>query len=270
MAAPNRAIRPVVGVEANDRGLGSRIATDRDTRNVDIIDLTVPNVRFPEASEEQKAELARVLERDADPADDPVEELEHLEELGLFEVLDLEELGAPRAQPQDPLEQFGASGANQAGVALAASDADEQGIEQAVQDYVSSIYDLKPELLDGSVSPKLQKVGYMPAQDGSGLEESWMTFQELKDLAGHLNKDGMFDPETSPRKVTILDHTDMIANVKLEAAWGIDYIHLTKISGEWMIMNIIWVILPGLELAIMHLLLALLFALMQSAWLPLS
>lgn len=127
-----------------------------------------------------------------------------------------------------------------AGFALAESDTDEKGIEQAVQNYVSALYDMKPELLDKSVSPKLQKVGYMPAKDGSGLEESWMTLDELKDLAGHLNKDGMFDPKTSPRKVTILDHTDMIANVKLDAAWGVDYIHLTKNSGEWMIMNVIW------------------------------
>jgi hypothetical protein len=127
-----------------------------------------------------------------------------------------------------------------AGPALAGSDADAKAIEQAVQNYVSSIYDMKPELLDKSVSPKLQKLGYMPAQDGSGLEESWMTLDELKELAGHLNKDKMFDPETSPRKVTILEHSDMIANVKLEAAWGIDYIHLTKFSGEWMIINVIW------------------------------
>ena len=127
-----------------------------------------------------------------------------------------------------------------AGFAVAGSDTDEKGVEKAVQNYVSAIYDMKPELLDKSVSTKLQKVGYMPAQDGSGLEESWMTFDELKELAGHLNKDGMFDPATSPRKVTILDHTDMIANVKLDAAWGIDYIHLTKTSGEWMIVNVIW------------------------------
>ena len=127
-----------------------------------------------------------------------------------------------------------------AGFAQAGSDADAKGIEQAVQDYVSSLYDMKPELLDGSVSPKLQKVGYMPAQEGSSLEESWMTFDELKALTGHLNKDGMFDPKTSPRKVTILDHTDMIANVKLEAAWGIDYIQLTKFSGRWMIINVLW------------------------------
>jgi len=127
-----------------------------------------------------------------------------------------------------------------AGIAQAGNDADAKGIEQAVQNYVSSIYDMKPELLDVSVSPKLQKVGYMPAEDGSGMQESWMTLDELKDLAGHLNKDGMFDPKTAPRKVTILHHTDLIANVKLDAAWGIDYIHLTKTSGEWMIMNVIW------------------------------
>lgn len=127
-----------------------------------------------------------------------------------------------------------------AGSAVAGSGDDEKGIEQAVQNYVSALYDMKPELLDGSVSPKLQKLGYMPARDGSGPEESWMTFDELKDLAGHLNKDGMFDPATSPRKVTILDRTDLIANVKLDAAWGIDYIHLTKFSGQWLIMNVIW------------------------------
>ncbi|MBU2502838.1 nuclear transport factor 2 family protein [bacterium] len=127
-----------------------------------------------------------------------------------------------------------------AGFAQAGPQTDEEGIKQAVLDYVSSVYDMKPELLDGSVSPKLQKLGYMPAQDGSGLEESWMTLQDLKEIAATLNKDGMFDPKTSPRNVTILDHTAMIANVKLEAGWGIDYIHLTKASGKWMIINVIW------------------------------
>ena len=127
------------------------------------------------------------------------------------------------------------------GMALADNHGDDAaGIEQAVTNYVRSIYDMKPELLDVSVSPKLQKLGYMPAEDGSGWEESWMTFQDLRDLAGTLNKDKMFDPETSPLEVEILEHTDMIANVKLTAAWGIDYIHLVKTDGGWMIMNVVW------------------------------
>ncbi len=123
---------------------------------------------------------------------------------------------------------------------FAEHDGHDKAIEQAVQDYVSAIYDMKPELLDGSVSPKLQKLGYMPAQDGTGLVEDWMTFDQLKELAATINKDGMFDPATSPRDVTILHRTDMIANVKLDAAWGMDYIHLTRESGKWMIINVIW------------------------------
>jgi hypothetical protein len=42
--------------------VSARIATDRDTRNVDIVDVKVPNVRFPDATDEQKNDLARVLE----------------------------------------------------------------------------------------------------------------------------------------------------------------------------------------------------------------
>ena len=126
-----------------------------------------------------------------------------------------------------------------AGVALAGDD-DSKAIEKAVTNYVNSIYLMKPELLDESVSPKLQKLGYMPKEDGEGYNESWMTLQDLKDLAGTLNKDKMFDPETAPLVVEIVEHTDMIANVKLTAGWGIDYIHLTKAGGTWMIMNVIW------------------------------
>ncbi|MBU2675955.1 MAG: nuclear transport factor 2 family protein [Gammaproteobacteria bacterium] len=126
------------------------------------------------------------------------------------------------------------------GAASADSHDHKKAIEQAVLNYVSAIYEMKPELIDESVSPKLQKLGYMPAQDGSGLVEDWMTFDQLKELAANINKEGMFDPATSPRDVEILHHTDMIANVKLDAAWGIDYIHLSRNSGKWMIMNVIW------------------------------
>ena len=127
-----------------------------------------------------------------------------------------------------------------AGTASAEHHGHKKAIEQAVLNYVNAIYDMKPELIDESVSPKLQKLGYMPAEDGSGLVEDWMTFDQLKELAASINKDGMFDPETSPRKVKVLHNTDMIANVKLDAAWGIDYIHLSRNSGKWMIMNVIW------------------------------
>ncbi len=124
--------------------------------------------------------------------------------------------------------------------AIAEQHEHEKAIKQAVLNYVNAIYDVKPKLIDESVSPKLQKLGYMPANDGSGLVEDWMSFDQLRELAATINKDGMFDPATSPKEIAILHHTDMIANVKLDAAWGIDYIHLSRHSGEWMIINVIW------------------------------
>lgn len=127
-----------------------------------------------------------------------------------------------------------------AGTSVAEHHDHDADIEQAVLNYANALYDMKPELIDESVSPKLQKVGYMPARDGSGLVEDWMTFQQLRDVAGHLNQDGMFDPETSPRDVTILHRTDTIATARLDAAWGVDSIHLSRHSGKWMIMNVIW------------------------------
>ncbi|MFL5627186.1 MAG: hypothetical protein ACJ788_16520 [Ktedonobacteraceae bacterium] len=35
----------------------------------------------------------------------------------------------------------------------------------------------------------------------------------------------------------VLDHT---ASVKLIAAWGIDYMHLAKYNGKWMILHVLW------------------------------
>jgi hypothetical protein len=42
----------------------ARLATDRDTRNVDILTVEVPTVRFPEATEEEQRQLAELLERE--------------------------------------------------------------------------------------------------------------------------------------------------------------------------------------------------------------
>jgi hypothetical protein len=42
----------------------ARLAVDRDTRNVDIVTVEVPNVRFPELSDEEQRQLAALLERE--------------------------------------------------------------------------------------------------------------------------------------------------------------------------------------------------------------
>ncbi len=119
-----------------------------------------------------------------------------------------------------------------------------EAIKQAVMNYANSIYQVNPKLVDKSVSHKVQKVGYAPKKEGAGYREMWMTFDELRELTAHWNKDGHIDPATAKLEVTILDKLDQTATVRLDAEWGVDFIHLAKDGDKWMIMNVIWQTYP--------------------------
>jgi hypothetical protein len=126
----------------------------------------------------------------------------------------------------------------------AVAGTDEEGIKQAVLNYANSAYLVKPELVEESVHPKLQKIGYIPAREGTGYRELWMNYYELKELVSTWNKEGRFDPDTARREIKILDRLDQTAVARLDAEWGIDFFHLAKIDGTWKIMNVMWQTYP--------------------------
>jgi len=66
-----------------------------------------------------------------------------------------------------------------------------------------------------------------------------MTFEQLKDVARNWNKDGKLRKD-APKEITVFDVLDQTATAKLVAEWGIDYFHLAKFDGKWMIINIVW------------------------------
>ena len=121
---------------------------------------------------------------------------------------------------------------------------DEEGIHQAVMNYVNSVYEVKPELVDKSVHAKLQKVGFVPKKDETGYRDMWMNRDELRELAVHWNQDGSLDPATAKAEVKILVQLDQIAMVRLDAEWGIDFIQLAKMKRTWMIINVMWQTYP--------------------------
>ena len=128
-----------------------------------------------------------------------------------------------------------------AGLAVLA-DADEDAISQAVLNYANSAYEVKPELVDQSVHPKLQKIGYV-LREGE-YRELWMNYYELKQLVAGWNKEGRFDPATAKREIKVLDRLDRTAVARLDAEWGIDFFQLAKLDGTWTIMNVIWQTYP--------------------------
>ena len=124
--------------------------------------------------------------------------------------------------------------------AVPASAGDEEEIRQAILNYANSAYDVRPDLVEASVHPKLQKIGYVIRGDMTEYRELWMNFYELKELVAGWNSEGRFDTATARRDISILDRLDQTAVARLDAEWGIDYFQLAKLDGTWTIMNVIW------------------------------
>jgi len=122
---------------------------------------------------------------------------------------------------------------------------DEEEIRQAVLNYANSAYEVKPELVDESVHPKLQKIGYVRRAAEDPYRQLWMNFYELRELVSGWNKEGRFDAATAKREIKILDRLDQTAVARLDAEWGIDFFQLAKIDGSWQIMNVIWQTYPA-------------------------
>ncbi len=129
-------------------------------------------------------------------------------------------------------------------VSTASDDGDKAAVRQAVLNYANSAYEVRPDLVERSVHPKLQKIGYVLRDGTKEYRELWMNFYELKELVAGWNKEGRFDAATARRDVKVLDLLDKTAVARLDAEWGIDFFQLAKIEGEWKIMNVIWQTYP--------------------------
>jgi hypothetical protein len=124
--------------------------------------------------------------------------------------------------------------------AQAQTDADREAVRQAALDYVEGVYNVEPSRIERSVHPKLAKLGfYRPPADDAYRPGSAMTFERLVEVAKNYNKEGKLRKD-APKEVTILDLLDQTASVKLVAEWGVDYMHLAKFDGKWMIVNVLW------------------------------
>ncbi|HJQ69242.1 MAG TPA: nuclear transport factor 2 family protein [Blastocatellia bacterium] len=121
----------------------------------------------------------------------------------------------------------------------AQSNAEKEAVKQAVLDYVEGIYDVDHKRIERSVHPELAKRGFYIKKGETAYTGSPMTFAQLVELAKSYNKNGRV-PKDAPKEVVIYDVLDQTASAKLTAVWGVDYMHLAKYDGKWMIVNILW------------------------------
>ena len=116
---------------------------------------------------------------------------------------------------------------------------DEAAVRQAALDYVLALYEADPTRVKRSVDPNLTKFGYY--HNGDTYRGTAMTYVELHELAKTYNEGhSRFDPDTTAHEVVVFEVMDKTASARITAHWGVDYMHLAKVDGQWRIRNILW------------------------------
>lgn len=118
--------------------------------------------------------------------------------------------------------------------------ADQDGVKRAVLDYVEGFYEGDTVKLVRSIRPEVVKYGFYIPKGKTAYAGEAMPWAEFLSYANGIKKSGKPAPATAPKQVTVLDVADQTASAKLTAWWGIDYLHLAKFDGKWMITQVLW------------------------------
>ncbi len=116
-------------------------------------------------------------------------------------------------------------------------------IRQTALDYIEGWYEGNAERMERALHPELAKriVQTNPANGRSSLgQQSALTLvQNTRSRAGRPTP-----KEQQQKDVTILDVFEGAASVKIVASEWIDYLHLGKWNGRWVIVNVLWEMRP--------------------------
>jgi hypothetical protein len=126
--------------------------------------------------------------------------------------------------------------------ASAQSASDAAAIKQTALDYIEGWYEGNAERMERAVHPELAKrIVQTNAQGRSRLDQmSAMTL-----VMGTRRGGGKDTPaEKQQKDVTILDVYENAASVKVVASDWVDYLHMAKFGGKWVIVNVLWELKP--------------------------
>lgn len=133
--------------------------------------------------------------------------------------------------------------AGQGAAAPLADAATLAAIEATCLDYVDGQLEADPERVARALHPDLAKRAVIGETPDERLGLRRMSRDELVALT----RQGVLRTPRDQwqRECRVLDVTDSAASVRLETPWFVDYFHMGRFDGRWVIVNALWYSKPG-------------------------
>ena len=128
---------------------------------------------------------------------------------------------------------------------ITASPADQAAIKQTALDYIEGWYEGNAERMERALHPDLAKRIVRVSPDNNKFNRLDQ-MSALTLVQGVKRGGGKQTPKEKQQKdVTILDVFENAASIKIVASDWIDYLHVAKFNGRWVIINVLWELKPG-------------------------
>jgi hypothetical protein len=123
------------------------------------------------------------------------------------------------------------------------SDGDKTAITSTALDYIEGWYTGDAERMERALHPDLAKRIVRNNDKGQSRLDQMSAMTLVQAVRGGYGKNT--PKERQQKDVTILDVYGNTASVKLVAADWIDYLHIAKYNGRWVIVNVLWEMKPA-------------------------
>jgi hypothetical protein len=130
----------------------------------------------------------------------------------------------------------------QANAQTKVSDEDRAAITQTALDYIEGFYEGSAERMERALHPDLAKRIVRTNDRGQSRLDQMSAMALVQITRGGGGKNTPKDKQQ--KDVTILDVYENVATVKLVATDWIDYMHIAKYNGRWVIVNVLWEMKP--------------------------
>lgn len=125
---------------------------------------------------------------------------------------------------------------------VAQADAERESIKRTALNYAEGWYEGNAEKMESALHPDLAKRIARTNDKGQTRLDQMSAMSLVQGTRTGYGKQTA--KEEQQKDVTILDVTGGAATVKLEMRDWVDYMHIAKSNGKWVIVNVLWEMKP--------------------------